>query len=171
MPWAFILRKPGHPRQFLNPDTSTPRGALQKGVKLRSLFTMEKPGQGAKHGKVDARGGRDAPARANHPVEHPSRNLQPPVRRPAGKAAAEDRRLLDHFMDVNLTPSPGMPRIKRLALDTSPVGVPSSSCTTPGARTARSDTDHRRRRRSPRQAGPPAPLRYASSPAWLLEPP
>jgi hypothetical protein len=86
--------------------------------------------QGANRGKVDIRRNRDAPVRAGQSIKHPRRNLQPPVQWLARKGAAEDRRvtLLDHFMDKDLPLSPGMPWIKKLALNTGPVGVPSLSC-------------------------------------------
>jgi hypothetical protein len=91
---------------------------------------MEKLCQSAKHGKVDVRGSRDAPTRAEHAVEHPRRDLKPSVRRLSGNAATEDRSvtLLYHFMDMDLPPGPGMPRIKKLALNAGPVGVPLSTC-------------------------------------------
>jgi hypothetical protein len=103
---------------------------------------MEKLGQSAKHGKIDVRGGCDAPTRAENPVEHPRRDLKPSVRRLSGKTATEDRSvtLFDHFMDMDLPPGPGMPRIKKLALNTSTVGVPLSSCSTRSGRMNHSDT-------------------------------
>lgn len=99
---------------------------------------LEKGRQGTKRSKIDVRSIRDAPARADHPVEHPRRNLQPTMQRLSGKGAAEKRciLLLDHLVDRDLPPSPGMPWVKKLALKTGPVGVPSSSCTTRFARTA-----------------------------------
>jgi hypothetical protein len=94
---------------------------------------MEKLGQRAKHGKIDPRSSRDAPACADHPVEHPRRDLKPTLRRLPRKAAAENLRvaLLDQLMDMDLPPGPRMPRIEKLALNAGPVGVPSSRCTTP----------------------------------------
>jgi hypothetical protein len=93
---------------------------------------MQKPRQSTKHGKVDARRNRDVPVHTGRPVEHPRRNLQQAIQCAAGKAAAQNRCviLLDHFMDMDLLPSPGMPRIKKLTLHTGPMGVPSLSCTT-----------------------------------------
>jgi hypothetical protein len=107
-------------------------------ARLRWLAcVMKKRSQDAKHGKVDVRSSPDAPTRAEHPIEHPRRDLKPSIRRLFGNAATEDRSvtLLDHFMDVDLPPGPGMPRIKELTLNTGPVGVPLSSCTMAGDRT------------------------------------
>lgn len=96
---------------------------------------MQQGRQDAKRGKVGVRNSDDTPVRAGCPIEHPRRNLQPPIQCPTGKAAAEDRCaiLLDHFMNVNLPPRPRMPWIKKLALRAGPVGVPSLSCTMPCA--------------------------------------
>jgi hypothetical protein len=109
---------------------------------------MEKLSQDATNGKVDVRGNHYAPARAEHPVEHPRRDLTPSVRRLSGNAATEDCRvtLLDHFIDMDLPPGPGVPRIKKLALNAGLVDVPLSSCTILSGRTHRSDIDHQRRR-------------------------
>ncbi|MGE3988914.1 hypothetical protein [Pseudorhodoplanes sp.] len=98
---------------------------------------MKKRSQGTKHGKVDVRSSPNAPTRTEHPIEHPRRDLKPSIRRLSGNAATEDRRvtLLDHFMVVDLPPGPGMPRIKEFTLNTGPVGVPLSSCTTAHGRT------------------------------------
>jgi hypothetical protein len=74
----------------------------------------------------------DTPSRTDCPIEHPGRNLQPPIRCRTREAAAENLLAspLDHFMDVGLATRPWMPRIKKLTfLD--PVGVPLSCCTTP----------------------------------------
>lgn len=93
---------------------------------------MKKRSQGAKHGKVDVRSSPDAPTCAEHPVEHPPWDLKRSIRLLSRNAATEDRSvtLLDHFMDVDPPPGPGMPRIKELTLNIGPVGVPLSSCTT-----------------------------------------
>jgi hypothetical protein len=50
-------------------------------------------------------------------------------------------------------------------------GQDRASTTTPSARTALWDTGHQHQKRSPCQAGPPAPLRVASAPAWHQEVP
>lgn len=44
----------------------------------------------------------------------------------------------DYFMNMDLKPGQRMPRIKNFALNTNPVGVPLSSCTTPSDQTHRS---------------------------------
>jgi len=113
-------------------------------ARLRWLACVKKRSQGAKHGKVDVRSSPDAPTRAEHPIEHPPWDLKPSIRRLSGNAATEDRSvtLLDHFMDVDLLPGPGMPRIKKLALNTGPMGFPLSSCTTPTDRITRSECAH-----------------------------
>ena len=71
------------------------------------------------------------PRRAGYPIEHPGRNFQPAIGCPNREAAAENltARLLDHFMKVDHGPRPGMPWIEKFACF-SPVGVPSSRCTT-----------------------------------------
>jgi hypothetical protein len=111
---------------------------------ISPIRVVEKLGQGAKPDKIDPRSRRDAPTRADHPVEHPRWDLKPTVRRLSGKAAAENRRvtLLDHFMNMDLPPGPGMPRIKKLALNTDPVGVPSSSCIMAAGRILALTTPH-----------------------------
>lgn len=87
----------------------------------------QKQRKGAKCGEIDMRRCRHMPVRAGGPVEHPGRSFQQSIRRLTGKTATEDRHagLLDYLMDMNLLPRPGMPRIKKLALITGPVGVPS----------------------------------------------
>jgi len=99
-------------------------------LRWRACVT-EKLSQDAKHGKIDVRSSPDAPTRAEHPIEHPPWDLKPSIRCLPGNAATEDRNvtLLDHFMDVDLPPGPGMPRIKKFTLNIGPVGVPLSSCT------------------------------------------
>ena len=96
--------------------------------------------QGTERGEVDSRISHDAPVRAGRSVEHPGRNLQPPMQCLARKGAAENRRVLlvDNLVDKDLPSGPGMARVKKLALKADPVGVPSSSCTTADARTRRS---------------------------------
>jgi hypothetical protein len=98
---------------------------------------MKKRSQRAKHRKVYVRSSPDAPTRAEHPIEHPPWDLKPSIRLLSRNAATEDRSvtLLDHFMDVDLPPGPGMPRIKEFTLNIGPVGVPLSSCTTRCVRT------------------------------------
>ena len=106
---------------------------------------MEKLGQRTKQGQINPRSSCNAPARADYPVEHPRRDLKPTNRRLPRKAAAENLRvaLLDHLMDMDLPPGPGMPRIKKLALNAGPVGVPSSRCTMRSDPTAPSATSRR----------------------------
>ena len=122
-----------------------------------SARVLQKRRQGAKHRKIDPRASCDAPAGADYPVEHPGRNLQPTVRHTPGEAAAEDCRvtLLDHFVDMDLPTSPGMKRIKKLALNTGLVGVLSSSCTTQSDPTARLATS-RHLSQAPRKFRPGA---------------
>jgi hypothetical protein len=82
---------------------------------------------------------RGTPTRACDPIEHPGWNLQPSIRYLTGKAATEDRCiiLVDDFVNVDLMPGPGMPRIKKLAPITSNVGVLSSNCIMPSGHTLR----------------------------------
>lgn len=65
-------------------------------------------------------------------IKHPGRNFQPPIGGVAGETAAENLPVgvLDHLMNVNTTPGPRMPRIKKLAF-LGPVGVLSWCCSTP----------------------------------------
>lgn len=72
-------------------------------------------------------GSGNAPRGADRAIKHPGRNLQPPIGGVARETAAENLpvSLLDHLMNVNTTPGPGMPRIKKLAF-LGPVGVLSS---------------------------------------------
>ena len=65
-------------------------------------------------------------------VEHPDRQLQPAVKmRRATGAQHRPRRPLDHLMNANMAPSPGMPWVDDLALVPmlGLVGVPSLACT------------------------------------------
>ena len=66
----------------------------------------------------------NAPRGAGRAIEHPGRDLQPPIGCLAREAAAEHIpvSLLDYLMNVNITPAPGMPGIKKLPLP-GPVGV------------------------------------------------
>ncbi len=75
--------------------------------------------------------GGNVPCGAGDPIEHPGRNLQPPIGRVVRKAATEHipPSLFDHLMNVNTTPVQRMPRIKKLSLS-GPVGVLSPCCTT-----------------------------------------
>ena len=59
------------------------------------------------------------------PIEHPDRDLQPPIGSDPGQATAEryPACLLDHLVNVNTLPNPGMPPIEKLAF-LGPVGVP-----------------------------------------------
>lgn len=84
-------------------------------------------------------GSGNAPRGADRAIKHPGRNLQPPIGGVARETAAENHpvSLLDHLMNVNTTPGPGMPWIKKLAF-LGPVGVLSSCCSTPNVRTRRS---------------------------------
>lgn len=72
-------------------------------------------------------GSGNAPRGADRAIKHPSRNLQPPIGGVARETAAENLpvSLLDHLMNVNTAPRPGMPWIKKLAF-LGPVGVLSS---------------------------------------------
>jgi len=72
--------------------------------------------------------------KASRPLEHPDRNLQPPIRiRPAQCAAENDATsLVDRLLDHNLHPEPRMPRIQQFPQN-GPVGVLKPCCiTTPG---------------------------------------
>lgn len=79
-------------------------------------------------------------------VEHPRRNLEPPVRRCSSLAAAESipTRPLDLLINVNTTPSPAVPAIENFS-NFGPVGVATPRCTTRYDRTAQSATNHRYR--------------------------
>jgi len=113
---------------------------------------------------------RDTPPRASRAIEHPGRDLQPPIRCVAREAAAENRRtmLLNHLMNVDLATCPRMPWIEKLVM-IGPVGVPSSCCTTrsdpiPGSAAGR-------RPRSPRKGSrgmPRLPLQFLQS--WSIKP-
>lgn len=59
--------------------------------------------------------------------------------------------LLDHLMNVNTTPGPRMPWIKKVAF-LGPVGVLSSCCTTPRGHTPKSPGRHGRVRHNPQSA-------------------
>lgn len=69
----------------------------------------EKRHKDAKRCKIDVRSIRDTPARADHPVEHPSRNLHPTMQRLSRNGAAENRYilLLDYLVDKDMTPVQG----------------------------------------------------------------
>jgi hypothetical protein len=103
-------------------DISPIRVRVQCCAHLRRLRwgprVVEQFRQGAQRGKVDVRSSRDAPARAEAPIEHPPGNLQPAIRYPARKTAAENLCfvLVDHFMNMDLATRPGMPWIEKLAL-------------------------------------------------------
>jgi hypothetical protein len=64
------------------------------------------------------------PRLAGEPIEHPDRDLQPPIGSDPGQATAEryPACLLDHLVNVNTSPNPAMPLIEKLALP-GPVGV------------------------------------------------
>lgn len=114
-----------------------------------------KTGQGAKCREIDMRCCRHMPVRAGGPFEHPGRSFQQSIRCLTGKTVTEDRHasLFDYLIEMNLLPRPRMRRIKKLALITGPVGVPSSSYTIPGARTR---PQHERQNTGPSLQGRPA---------------
>lgn len=123
----FLLSTPLHNRKpwlFAGSERGAARAAA-----MSTLITSARAQRCQFVGLADSR---DAPVRADHPVEQPRRNLQPPMQWLARKGAAEDRHvtLLDHLMDKDLPLSPGMRWIKKLALNINPAGVPWSSCTT-----------------------------------------
>jgi hypothetical protein len=103
-------------------------------------------------------------------VEHPDRQLQPAVKmRRATGAQHRPRRLLDHLMNANTPPSPGMPWVDDLALVAmlGLVGVPSLACTTPSGRMVRLAAPHQAlgSRNSPRKFPPLRPSRPPTTPA------
>nr|BAF03305.1 hypothetical protein [Novosphingobium sp. KA1] len=82
-------------------------------------------------------GGRTHPCQgARSRVEHPRRNLEPPVRSRSRLATAQINRTgsFDLLMDVDMPASPGMPAIENFS-NFGPVGVASPCCTTPSVRT------------------------------------
>jgi hypothetical protein len=84
---------------------------------------------------------------AGQPVEHPGRQLQPAVEmRRATGAQHRPGRLLDHLMNANTAPGPGVPGVDDLALVAmlGLMGVPSPACTTASGRTAASAVGRRR---------------------------
>ena len=88
---------------------------------------------------------------AGQPVEHPGRQFLPAARARATSAAHHlAGRLLDHLVDTDDAPSPGMPGIKNLPLLSpfGPVGVPSLGCTMSSGHTRACGWP--RRRRSPK---------------------
>lgn len=70
------------------------------------------------------RRGANPPSSAGCSIEHPGRNLQPPIRCRARETAAEYRSasLRDNFMNVDVVPRPWVPGIKNLP-NLSSVGV------------------------------------------------
>jgi hypothetical protein len=70
------------------------------------------------------RGSPHLPALAADPIEHPDRDLQPTIGSDPGQATAKRRPacLLDHLVNVNTSPNPGMPLIEKLPF-LGPVGV------------------------------------------------
>lgn len=73
---------------------------------------------------------------ADHAVEHPRRNLKPPIRRRTCGTAAENfpARPSDNLMNVDVAPRPRVPRIKNFP-NIGIVGVPAPRCTTRSDRT------------------------------------
>ena len=90
------------------------------------------------------------PTRRGRPSKHP--RPEPPTSesdaRPdkAGMRKTSASFLSSNFMNTGLASLPRMPWIKKLALRTGPVGVPSLSCITPRGLTHRSDISRRHQR-------------------------
>nr|BAC56755.1 hypothetical protein [Novosphingobium sp. KA1]BAF03273.1 hypothetical protein [Novosphingobium sp. KA1] len=113
-------------------------------------------------------GGRTHPCQgARSRVEHPRRNLEPPVRSRSRLATAQINRTgsFDLLMDVDMPASPGMPAIENFS-NFGPVGVASPCCTTTSARTAVLAIGHRHQKRRHRHIRPPVPLRSTSVRIW-----
>ena len=121
-------------------------------VEFAAQPRREKRSKGGQAREIHARAERHRHRAAGSLVEHPDRKLQPAVemRRAAG-AQHRPRRLLDHPMNENTAPSPGMPWVDDLALVAMLrlMGVPPLACTTRIARMGRSGTSPRSRCTTP----------------------
>ena len=103
---------------------------LRSGCGRRPLGPQEVR-QGAKCGHISMRSRTRLPGHLCCRLEHPARNLLPPVAGRSRQAASVKHRAASRhgLMDDNRTIGPRMPRVKQLA-NLRPVGVPSSCCIT-----------------------------------------